>query len=268
MSRDTMLTPMAPDDLPVIKQNIQKGFQETQVKVNKWIMDFKKKLDGDEDDHEGQPHPAAQSSSQVPQRQDFGPSQSEQLRGIRRSAEQGRRSGDRERYDADPRVLSDDFTQLELHDNEGKPAPTPGMAQLTSRSGGPPRRTTSRPLANPDLFKSTPTGGPVDEVEALYSNPNATNRQPSPSAGKGGKKWQPLTSVAPNPESEDNDPFSLGDSDEEDAKKTDLKPEDTQRLKKSASVSEGAGLDKAELKEAVQSGSKDKEAEELLKGKS
>jgi hypothetical protein len=87
-------------------------------------MDFKKKLDGDEDDL-----PVAQSSSHAPQRQDYGPSQSEQLRGIRRSAEQTRRSGDRERYDADPRVLSDDFTQLELHDNEG-------MIVFTSESIG------------------------------------------------------------------------------------------------------------------------------------
>jgi hypothetical protein len=30
-----------------------------------------------------------------------------------------RRSGDRERYDADPQVLSDDFSALELRDTEG-----------------------------------------------------------------------------------------------------------------------------------------------------
>jgi len=84
-------------------------------------MDFKKKLDGDEEDEA----PAAQSGTQA-QRQDFGPSQSEQLRGIRRSAEQGWRSGDRERYDADPRVLNDDFTHLELHDNDGMTSHTRG----------------------------------------------------------------------------------------------------------------------------------------------
>jgi hypothetical protein len=104
------------------------------------------------------------------------------------------------------------------------------------------------------------------------------NRQPSPSAGgaagsKGpAKKWQPLTSIAPNPESDDNDPFSLGDSDEEEAKKVDLKPEDSERLKKSASVSEGSGVKDGEegkaLKEAEKSGSLNKDAEEILKGKS
>jgi hypothetical protein len=76
--------------------------------------------------------------------------------------------------------------------------------------------------------------------------------------------------VAPNPESEDNDPFSLGDSDEEEAKKTDLKPDDTERLKKSASNSEPSGEGKT-LQAAERSGSlatRDKDADELLKAKS
>jgi hypothetical protein len=105
---------LVPDDLPVIRQNIQKGFQETQQKVNKWISDFRKRLDGDEDDP-----PLGESSSTGYQRQNFGSSKSEQLSGIRRSTEAARRSADRDRYDSDPRVLDDDFAQLELHDNEG-----------------------------------------------------------------------------------------------------------------------------------------------------
>lgn len=110
------------DDLPVIKQNIAKGFQDTQKTFNKWITDFKKKLDGDEEDEP----PVAQSSRQgEQQRQNFGPSQAEQMRGIRKmSSEQSRRSGDRERYDADPRVLSDDFRELDIHDGEGISQPT------------------------------------------------------------------------------------------------------------------------------------------------
>jgi hypothetical protein len=38
--------------------------------------------------------------------------------GIRKSAEQ-RRSADHNRYDADNRVLGDDFAQLEMRDHEG-----------------------------------------------------------------------------------------------------------------------------------------------------
>ena len=233
------------DDLPEIRKNLQKGFQETQKTVNKWILDFKKKIDGeDEDEQIQQGQPSGQH-----QRQSFGPSQEAQLRGIRRMGDQGRRSGDRERYDADPQVLSDDFTGLQMEDNETPPRRPP------------------RPQANPDLFKPTPAvpAGPIDEVDALYSQPTPPeNRGVSPPA-KGGKKWQPLTSVAPAPVADDNDPFSLGDSDEEEAKKTDLKPEDSERLKKSASVSE-ANKPKVELQEADKEGTQNKEAEELLKG--
>jgi hypothetical protein len=129
----------------------------------------------------------------------------------------------------------------------------------------------ARPLANPNLFKPTPAvpSGPVDEVDALYSQPTAQGRQPSPNTGKGGKKWQPLTSIAPNPEAEENDPFSLGDSDDEPDKQQDLKPEDSERLKKRAST---AGTDvkkegeQGVLKPAETSGTVNKEAEELLKG--
>jgi hypothetical protein len=266
------------DDLPVIKQQLTKGFQDTQKTFNKWITDFKKKIDGDEDDEP----PMAQSSRQgAQQRHDYGPSQSDQMRGIRKmSQEQSRRSGDRERYDADPRVLSDDFRELELHDADGT-TPTQLNDFLKTNSPQGSQRQGTRPLANPNLFKPTPAApqsGFVDEVDALY-------RQPSPSGGMttgtipsgvsktAGKKWQPLTSVAPNPEADDNDPFSLGDSDEED-RKTDLKPEDTERLKESArkSVSEGSAgatltKEDSNLAETEKSGTKNKEAEELLKGK-
>jgi hypothetical protein len=261
------------DDLPVIRQNITKGFQETQKTFNKWISDVRKRLDGDEED------PPMGESSTGPQRQNFGPSKSDQLYGIRKSAEAARRSADRERYDSDPRVLDDDFTKLELNDNEGNLSTSLTENQRINADlhfpVSPPQKP-ARPLANPNLFKPTPAAppGPVDEVEALYSQPTPTIRQPSPGAGKGGKKWQPLTSVAPNPEAEDNDPFSLGDSDEEQDKKHDLKPEDTERLKKTASESGVSAKKEGEegaLKPAERSGSvsqRNKEAEEILKGDS
>ena len=133
-----------------------------------------------------------------------------------------------------------------------------------------------RPLANPDLFKPTPAppqSGPVDEVDALYHRQTPADRQPSPSVGTKSKKWQPLTSVAPAPEGDDNDPFSLGDSDDEkEEKKQDLRAEDTERLKKAAQSSSGPS--EAERRGSLQtherSGSnatKDKTAEDLLKGK-
>ena len=81
------------DDLPVIKENLRKGFLETQSKVNKWVMEFKKKIDGEEEEQPPLPP--------------------------RRSAD--RRSADRERYDADPHVLGDDFAGLELRDDSRLP---------------------------------------------------------------------------------------------------------------------------------------------------
>jgi hypothetical protein len=112
---------------------------------------------------------------------------------------------------------------------------------------------------------SPPQSGPVDEVDALYRNPSPNNQAGAP--GKtGGKKWQPLTSIAPNPEPDDHDPFSLGDSDEEDAKTKDIKSEDSDRLKKAAESKEGAST--GELKPAQRSGSvsqNDDTAQALLK---
>jgi hypothetical protein len=110
--------------LPEIRKNIEQGFKETQKTVTSWISNFTKKLDGDSEpdeyDRYGNPvHRDQQRPAQsAPQRQNFGPSQSEQMYGIRKSAEQ-RRSADHNRYDADNRVLGDDFAQLEMRDNDG-----------------------------------------------------------------------------------------------------------------------------------------------------
>lgn len=96
------------DDLPVIRDNIKKGFLDTQSTVNKWVTNLKKRIDGeDEDDFHNQPAPPAQGY--VPQQQYGG----------RRSSEFGRRSTDHDRYDADPQVLGDDFAGLRMQDNEG-----------------------------------------------------------------------------------------------------------------------------------------------------
>ncbi|KAJ8113808.1 hypothetical protein OPT61_g4153 [Boeremia exigua] len=245
------------DDLPEIRKNIEQGFQETQKTVNKWITSFRKKLDGEPEEYDqyGNPVPREREHGQSSQgRQNYGASQSDQLYGIRKSAEQRRsadmrRSADHNRYDADNRVLGDDFAQLEMRDND------------------PHQRSSSRPSANPDLFKPTPVSppqsGPVDEVDALYRNPSPNNQ-----GGKsGGKKWQPLTSVAPHPETDEHDPFSLGDSDDEDNKAKDTNPEDTERLKKAAEA-KAKEPPAAELKPATRSGSVgqiDAAAEALLK---
>lgn len=97
------------DDLPVIRENFKKGFLETQTKVNSWFGNLKKQFNGDEEEEEERAH----SSQRYEQ-------QTSAYGRPRRSGELGRRSGDRERYDADPQVLSDDFSALELRDGEGE----------------------------------------------------------------------------------------------------------------------------------------------------
>ena len=106
----------------------------------------------------------------------------------------------------------------------------------------------------------------MDEVDALYRNPSPNNPSGNTQGKSGGKKWQPLTSIAPNPEPDDHDPFSLGDSDEEDAKTKDIKAEDSERLKKAAKGKDSAAT--GELKPAQRSGSvsqNDETAQALLK---
>jgi len=114
------------DDLPEIKETVRKGFLETQTKFNGWISGIRKRIEGDEDD----PYDGPTRMDTPPRRQNFGSSQSDQLYGIRRSADRSRRSGDIEHYDSDPRVLSDDFTSLELRDDEGWSISQTGQVSL------------------------------------------------------------------------------------------------------------------------------------------
>ena len=150
-----------------------------------------------------------------------------------------RRSADRDRYDADPELIGDDFSKLELRDAEGNT----------------PAKRSNRPLANPDLFKPTPAppsigrkvsfqDGPPEEIRDMYSSsPKPATARPQ----SGGKtsKWQPLTTIDPSPVA-DNDPFSLGDSDDDkDAKPRDGKSDETERLQKATAeaMSDSIGVD-------------------------
>lgn len=104
------------DDLPIIRENIRKGFLETQSTVNKWVSSVRRKLDGDDDDDDDEAltgHPAKPTTDFQARNQVYHTTG-------RRSGEMGRRSADRDRYDADPQVLGDDFSTLELRDAEGK----------------------------------------------------------------------------------------------------------------------------------------------------
>ncbi|KAJ5939427.1 hypothetical protein N7466_002561 [Penicillium verhagenii] len=167
------------DDLPVIRDNLRKGFLETQSKVNSWVTSFKKRLDGDDLDEEPNQNREPPASFGRP----------------RRSGDMARRSGDRERYDADPQVFGDDFSALELRDSEAPPPRPPRPLGATNL------KKTSSP--SPDRRKVSFQDGPATEIDTGRS-----------STGGKSSKWQPLANVEPSPVAE-NDPFSLGDSDDE-----------------------------------------------------
>lgn len=106
----------------------------------------------------------------------------------------------------------------------------------------------------------------MDEVDAI------DRKFQTPGSASKSAKWQPLTSVAPDPEDDENDPFSLGDSDDEKESKTkDIREADSARLKEAArkSISGSSeapkGLQASERSESLSH--KDKDAEDILAGK-
>ncbi|XP_044723925.1 CUE domain-containing protein [Hirsutella rhossiliensis] len=194
------------DDLPVIRENLRKGFLETQKQVNGWITNLRKKIEDNFDESEE----AAQRPGQPPRRQ----------------GEASRRSGDYERYDADPQVLSDDFAGMKFS-TDGTPA-NQGVHK--------PPPSTSSPM--PSDGRRVAFKGDTEEINMYDASPQMPPRDTAATSSAKASKWQPLSAMDPNPIA-DNDPFSLGDSeDEKDAKDKD-KPKDSkadegERLKQAA----------------------------------
>ncbi|KAF8248288.1 hypothetical protein K440DRAFT_483404, partial [Wilcoxina mikolae CBS 423.85] len=188
------------EDLPVIKENIKKGLIDTQTKVTGWFNEFKKRIENDVSP-EATPPTSARPSGQYTRT------------GARRQTGLGGYDGSRRSrdggYDADPQVLSDDFTHLNMKDNTGT-APR-------------------RPKANPNLFQPSATGGgrrvsfddrptTIESDDDLYRPSSAVAKRSSASPARqpspvGNSKWEPLKSVDPEPMNKD--PFSLEDSDDE-----------------------------------------------------
>ncbi|KAK1688624.1 hypothetical protein BDP55DRAFT_656533 [Colletotrichum godetiae] len=235
------------DELPVIQEKLRKGFVETQGKVNSWITTMKKRFDEEFADED-------ESSQQRP-----GQGQGQGQYGARRPGESSRRSGDYERYDADPQVLSDDFAGMKF------------------TADGTPLRDSNRPLSNPDLYKPPPPSKSpkphdgrhvafregAEEIDVYGSSPRRSAEDLSGAKAKA-SKWQPLSTVDPNPIS-DNDPFSLGDSEDEreakekaastskdtTAKDAGASSEDSERLKKAAAEAMADSLVESKSGEAA-----------------
>lgn len=108
----------------------------------------------------------------------------------------------------------------------------------------------NRPMANTGVYKPPqPSASPkpnngrrvgfkeeTEEINMYESSPRVPPKDAAPSSGSKGSKWQPLSAVDPNPIA-DNDPFSLGDSEDErdtTQKPKDIKTDDNERLKQAA----------------------------------
>ena len=156
---------------------------------------------------------------------------------------------------------------------------------VSNESAAAARRST-RPLANPDLFKPTPSTPKSSDArkvafkdgaqDDLYStSPKLGANEGAPNPGKQ-SKWQPLSTVDPSPIGEgENDPFSLGDSEDEKPDKDrvggkEIKKDDAERLKKAAAeaMSDSIGESARKPEPAETIGTKDKIAEEKLTGRS
>jgi hypothetical protein len=204
------------DDLPVIRENLRKGFLETQTTVNSWISNIRKKFEEFDTPEDGSQAHGQQQHQQQHQQQ-------------RRPGETSRRSNDYDRYDADPQVLGDDFANMRLNpDGSVNRTASPGVFRP------PPPSTSPRPNDGRRVAFMEET----EEINMYDASPKVPPKDTSPAPGGRASKWQPLSSVDPNPIS-DNDPFSLGDSeDEKDVKDKDKpkdsKADDNERLKQAA----------------------------------
>ncbi|KAK9462556.1 uncharacterized protein V1516DRAFT_670564 [Lipomyces oligophaga] len=175
------------DDLPVIKENLSRGLQETRNRVNDWVTSFKKKLDGEDEDYSGESdyYSRTQKSSSS--------SRTRQTVSGTSTTSSGRKThydyslGQRQAYDNDPQVLDGNFDNLNL-------------VSPTTDEYAPPRP--ARPV------KSATAD---DDDEELYAEPPPKPARPSSPRTSG--KWEPLKAVEPTPE--DNDPFFVGDSDDD-----------------------------------------------------
>ncbi|KAL9575554.1 hypothetical protein ACKAV7_000352 [Fusarium commune] len=213
------------DDLPVIRENLRKGFFETQEKVNGWITNIKKKIEENFDESEEQTQRQGEP--------------------FRRPGESSRRSGDYDRYDADPQVLSDDFAGMKFS-SDGTPVSRP-MAN-TGMYKPPPPSTSPKPSNGRRVgFKEE-----TEEINMYDSSPRVPPKDAAPASGTRGSKWQPMSAVEPSPIAE-NDPFSLGDSEDEretHQKTKDDKTDDSERLKKATAEAMADSLSESKDTEA------------------
>ncbi len=173
-------------DLPQLKEQFQKGVQETSTKINNWMTSLRKKFEDDDDtqlyheqSNQGSQQHQRPKSSQPPKLFDaFGEESNDTSvthGSYRTNVNKPRRSNN---FDHDPEELNSDFSQIKLVDDDPPSQPK--------------RPTKPTALSSPEV---APAPKPITKIGS-------------------GSKWEPLNAVEPT-SIDNHDPFLVADSDEE-----------------------------------------------------
>lgn len=200
------------DELPQIKENLTKGFIETKEKMNSWVENLKKKIDGDEKQPGIFSGILNNNKGGV-----FGG-----FNGFA-SGSGGSKNDSRQRpgryYDQDPEELN--FSGISMKDETNprlppRPDRKPTVVDVNSSSN------TSNGSDSNSKWEPLNSASPnrMDSLTLEKSDSTETKDSDSKSAATANSKKIPLKSD----NAEDDDPFFIGDSDDED--------EDTKTTKK------------------------------------
>lgn len=147
------------DDLPELKENLQRGFNETKTKVSSWVSSMRKKVEGED----GQLGFFGAGSRNTRDSSDLGPGH-----GYERA-----RRGPSGYYDRDPaEMTADDFQGISLKDEDRPLGERLAQRRSTRGDGGPPPPKPPRPVLNA-------LGDETNKWEPLKSvNPEPVDKDP------------------------------------------------------------------------------------------
>lgn len=180
------------DDLTEIRDSLQKGFEETKEKVSGWMTNLRKRIDGD-GTQPGLFGNSLGNSSTSAGRYSQSPRDSYDDRSGMPRSEMG--NGRRRMYDNDHSEIGDDFQGIRLRDETDYEPP-----RMPSRRS---QQASNRPRAVSALGDE-PDSPPAEVKPSSATRDSAANKN---------SKWEPLSTVAPEPT--DKDAFFIGDSDED-----------------------------------------------------
>lgn len=191
------------DELPQIKENLAKGFNETKEKMNSWVENLRKKIDGDDK------QPGVFSGIFNNNKGVFGGLNSFA------SGSEGSKNNSRQRpgkyYDQDPEEIN--FSGINMKD-ETNPRLPPRPDRKPTVVGGNNVSNTSNDSDSNSKWEPLQSASPnrMDSLNPDKSDTTTAKETGTKSSSTANSKKIPLKSDT----TEDDDPFFIGDSDDED----------------------------------------------------